>query len=63
LGGESLLDFIKRKAGMRFKKAAVQGRFRLGLDEELIILLLKSECDARWLLLDDVVLFVLHERS
>ena len=48
---------------MGFKKAAVQGLFRLGPDEELIILLLKSKGDAGLLLLYDVVLFVLHERS
>jgi hypothetical protein len=46
---------------MGFKKPSVQGRLRLGLDEELIILLLKSEGDAGLLLLDDVVLFVFHE--
>jgi hypothetical protein len=46
---------------MGFKKPGVQGGLRLGLDEELIVLLLKSKGDAGLLLLYDIVLFFLHE--
>ncbi len=60
-GGEGLLDFLKGQEWIGLKKAGVQGRLRLGLDEELIVLLLKSEGDAGLLLLDDVVFFVLHD--